>query len=314
MTMRTPNPMDSAQSLLDLQRSKERYGGYVNQLSSGNRVTNLGDDPTGAALISDFQTSIDRNNQYMAQIDNASNLLQGTESALDAVNNNLTRVLELGQEGMTEGAGPMARQAISKEVAALGNDLIATANSKQQGKFLFGGTRTTTQPFGGVVPAAKDKDNKDLRQTVAYHGDSNAINLDVSTSTKVTTNLPGDAVFYGPGGPGSATDVFAAVQALNDGLKADDTEKITQAYHDIEAIAVRINDTLTEVGGRQGGMESLKSGMSAYNASLNSIQSNIQSTDYPTTITSLNKENQAQQATLSVMAKANAKNLFDYIG
>jgi len=308
MTMRTPNPMDGAQSLLDMQRSKERYGTYVNQLSSGNRNVNVGDDPTGTALISDFQTSIDRNNQYLGQIENASNLLQGTESALDAVNSTLTRVLELGQQGMTEGSGPMARQAISKEVTALKNDLIASANVKQQGKYLFAGTKTTTMPFTGELKV----DGK--QATVGYHGDPYEIKLDINPSTTVTTNLPGDKTFYGPGGPGSATDMFAAVTALNDGLKADDTPKIKKAYEDLQAIAERINDTLTEVGGRQGGMDNLKSGMSAYNASLNSIQSNIQSVDYPTSITNLNKEHTAQAATLSVMAKANGKNLFDYIG
>jgi flagellar hook-associated protein 3 FlgL len=309
MTMRTPNPMDGAQALLDLQRSKERHATAVNQLSSGNRNVNVGDDPTGTALISDFQTSIDRNNQYMLQIENASNLLQGAESSLDAVNSTLTRVLELGQQGMTEGSGPMARQAISKEVTALSDDLISTANTRQQGKYLFSGTRTTTVPFSGLTPAANG-----LRETVAYKGDKNEIKLDISPSATVTTNLPGDKVFYGPGGPGSNTDLFAAVLALNDGLKKDDTAQIKQAYEDIQDIAVRINDTITEVGGRQGGMENLKNGMSAYTASLNSIQGSIQSVDYPTSITNLNKENTSQQATLSVMAKANSKNLFDFIG
>ena len=309
MTMRTPNPMDGAQALLDLQRSKERYGTYTTQLSSGNRNVNVGDDPTGTALISDFQTSIDRNNQYMLQIENASNLLQGTESCLDSVNGTLTRVLELGEQGKNEGSGRMARQAISKEVTALANDLVATANTRQQGKYLFAGTRTTSVPFGGIVPA-----HDQVKETVGYHGDSNEIKLDISPSATVVTNLPGDSVFYGPGGPGSHTDLFAAVQALNEGLKKDDTAQIKAAYDDLEAIAVRINDTITEVGGRQGGMENLKNGMSAYNASLNSIQGSIQSVDYPTAITNLNKEHTAQEATLSVMAKANAKNLFDFIG
>jgi len=310
MTMRTPNPMDGAQSLLDMQRSKERYGTYVNQLSSGNRNVNVGDDPTGTALISDFQTSIDRNNQYMTQIDNASNLLQGTESSLDAVNSTLTRVLELGQQGMTEGSGAMARKAISKEVTALTNDLVAAANVKQQGKYLFSGTKTTTMPFAGVTQLKEEG----RQATIAYHGDSNEIKLDINPSTSVTTNLPGDTTFYGPGGPGSATDMFAAIMALNDGLKTDDSARIKQAYANLQDIAVRINDTITEVGGRQGGMENLKSGMSAYNASLNAIQGSIQSVDYPTSITNLNKEHTAQAATLSVMARANGKSLFDYIG
>ena len=309
MTMRTPNPMDSAQSLMDLQRAKERYGTAVTQLSSGQRVVNVGDDPTGTALISDFQTSIDRNTQYMSSIDNAANLLEGTETALTNVNNTLTRVLELGEQGMSQGAGAAGRRAISKEITALNSDLISTANTREEGKFIFAGTKTTTMPFGGILPATAT-----ALATVAYHGDQNPIRLNVSDSATVTTNLPGSTAFYGPGGPGSNSDLFAAVQHLNDGLQHNDTGQITQAFHDIQDISLRINDAITEVGGRQAGLETLKSGMSAYNSSLNSIQSSIQSVDYPTAMTNLTKESTAQQATLSVMAKANGKNLFDYIG
>jgi len=211
---------------------------------------------------------------------------------------------------MTEGSGAMARKAISKEVTALTNDLVAAANVKQQGKYLFSGTKTTTMPFAGVTQPKEEG----RQATIAYHGDSNEIKLDINPSTSVTTNLPGDTTFYGPGGPGSATDMFAAIMALNDGLKTDDSARIKQAYANLQDIAVRINDTITEVGGRQGGMENLKSGMSAYNASLNAIQGSIQSVDYPTSITNLNKEHTAQAATLSVMARANGKSLFDYIG
>ena len=308
MSMRTPNPTINSQSLLDLQRSKSRYSDVATQLSSGKRIVNVGDDPTGSALVMDFQSSINRNNQYMAQIDTATNLLQGTESALDTVNNSLTRILEIGQQGLTSTGSARARAAIACEVTALGSDLVSTANTQQQGKYIFAGTKTTTMPFSGVVPAAPP-----LEQTVGYHGDGQDIDLNVSISAKVTTNLPGNTVFYGPGGPGSSTDLFAAVQALNSGLKNNDTAQVSAAYENLQNISDRINDTITSIGGRQAGMENLKSGMSAFNASLNAIQGSVESVDYPSAITDLNHEETAQRATLSVMGKVNAKSLFDYL-
>jgi flagellar hook-associated protein 3 FlgL len=309
MTMRTPNPMNNSQSLLDLQRTKERYSNLVTQLTTGSRIVNVGDDPTGSALIMDFQSSITRNNQYMSQIDNATNLLTGTETALDAVNNTVTRLLELGQQGMSETNGASGRTAISAEVATLGTDLVSTANTQEQGKYIFAGTRTTTMPFSGTVPANPPY----TTQTVGYNGDDSEINLDVSISSKVTTNLPGSTVFYGSGGAGSSTDLFAAVEALKTGLQNNDTAGIKTAYDNLQAIAVHINDSITLVGGRQAGMDTLKTGLSSYNATLTTIQGNVGAVDYPTAITSLNKETVAQQATLSVMAKAGGKSLFDYL-
>ena len=309
MSMRTPNALNNAASMLDLQRTRARYSDLVTQLTTGKRIVNVGDDPTGSALIMDFQSSINRNTQFMSSIDNATNLLKGTETALDSVNNSVTRLLELAQSGMSETGGATARTALSNEVSSISSDLLSTGNTQQSGKYLFGGTKTTTIPFSGVVAA-----NPPLAQTVGYNGDSGTIQLDVSNSSKVTTNLPGNTVFYGPGGPGSSTDVFAAVEALKTGLQANDTVAITAAYNNLKTISSRINDSITEVGGRQAGMESLKSSMSDFNASLTSIQGSVEGVDYPTAITSLNKENVSQQAIMSVMAKTNSKSLFDYIG
>lgn len=309
MTMRTPNALNNSRSIMDLQRSRARYSDLVTQLTTGQRIVNVGDDPTGSALIMDFQSSITRNKQYMAQIDTGTQLLTGTETALDSVNNSLTRLLELAQTGKSETSGATGRTAIASEVDAIGKDLVSTANTQQQGKYIFAGTKTTTMPFSGVVPA-----NPPLNQTVGYQGDSNTIDLDVSISAKVTTNLPGNTVFYGPGGAGSATDIFAATEALKTGLKNNDTAAINTAYDQLKAISSRINDTITDVGGRQAGMEGLKTGMSAYNASLTAIQGSIEGVDYPAAITDLTQESVAQQATLSVMAKNNSRSLFDYLG
>ena len=306
--MRTPNPTNNSQSLLDLQRSKARYSDVATQLSSGKRIVNVGDDPTGSALVMDFQSSINRNNQYMTQIDTATQMLQGTETALDTVNNSLSRLLELGQQGLTETGSARARAAISCEVRAIGTDLVSTANTQQQGKYIFAGTKTTTMPFSGVVAAAPPRG-----ETVGYHGNGSDIDLNVSISAKVTTNLPGNTVFYGPGGPGSDSDVFAAVQAMYAGLKSNDTAQIRAAYDNLETISARINDTITSVGGRQAGMEGLKSGMAAFNASLSSIQGGVESVDYPSAITEMNHEEVAERANLSVMGKVNAKSLFDYL-
>ena len=313
MTMRTPNAMSSSQSILDLQRSQGRYSDLVTQLTSGKRIVNIGDDPTGSALIMDFQSSITRNNQYMAQIDTATNLLTGTETALDTVNSTLTRVLELGQQAMSDTGSSTARTAISSEITSLTSDLVSTANTQQQGKYIFAGTKTTTVPFGGVVPAKPPPAQPSLVATVGYNGDNNNIDLEVSISSKVTTNLPGSTVFYGPGGAGSSTDLFAQMQALDTGLKANDSAQITAAYHNLQAISTRINTAITDVGGRQAGMASLKSGMSDYNASLVNIQGSVEAVDYPTAMTDLQQESVSQQATLNVMSKVKGRSLFDYL-
>jgi flagellar hook-associated protein 3 FlgL len=311
MAMRVPSLMNNAQSLLDLQRIKQAYADTSQQLTTGQAAPNLGDDPSGTSLVLNYQASISLNTQYMGQADTATSQLQSSSTILSSLGTNLNRLLELGQEGLAGTATASSRTAIGSEVDSLRNDLISLGNTQASGKYLFAGTMTTTKPFANApgdyttTPPTPD--------SVTYNGDSGIIKLDLGTTTSVATNIPGNTLFFGPGGQGSATDLLAQTTALRDALNSNDPVALQAAYNNLKTINDRINVSVADLGGRANGVAQLKSGLSAFNSNLTTIQSTVASVDYATAITQLNQESIAQQATLSVMAKANQKSLFDYI-
>jgi len=304
MTLRTPNPLTNTTTTLDLRRIKEHLAILQQQISTGQRIVRLGDDPTGAALIVDFQSSIDRNAQYVKQADSAASFLQETESSLNGVNTAMLRLLELGTQALGDTTGNGGHAALAPEVDGIRTNLLSIANTQQQGKYLFAGTQTTTPPFSG--PAAGP---------ITYAGDSNSIVLDVSVSAKVTTNMPGDAVFFGAGGQGSATDLFAQVTALRDALTAPTYvyANVQTAVNNLKSIFTGLQSKFTDLGGRQAALDQLKSTVGDFNVSLQSIQDTYAAVDYPQAISDYQREGTAQQAALSVLGKSNAQNLFDYI-
>lgn len=303
MSLRTPNPFTNRQTLLDLQRTKERLAVLNEQLASGRRIVRLGDDPTGSALIVDFKTSIERNKQYEKQIAAARSFLQASETSLGSVTEGIARLLELGQQGLSDTTGASGRPRLAQEVDGIRSNFLSLANSQSQGKYLFAGTRTTTQPFSG--PSAGP---------IVYAGDGVSIDLDVSVGATVTTNLTGERVFFGSGGQGSATDLFQAATDLRDGLNTNNRALIQSAYDNLQAIHSRIQDLTTELGGRQASLEQLEESLGSFNLSLQSIQNTYEALDYPEAITAYTREDTAQQAALSTLAKANQQNLFDYLG
>jgi len=303
MTLRTPNPFTNTQTTLDLQRVKERLAILQEQIATGKRIVRLGEDPTGAALIVDFRSSIERNKQFVKQAESAASFLQATETTLDGVNTAITRLLELGQQGLSDTTGLGGRPRLAQEVDGIRTNLLSLGNTQQQGKYLFAGTRTTTQPFSG--PAAGP---------ITYAGDANTVVLDVGVSATVTTNIPGSAAFFGPGGQGSATDIFQAVTDLRDGLNTNNVALIQTAYNNLQTIHARLQDSLTDIGGRQAALDQLKDTVGGFNTSLQAIQDTYEAVDYPQAITDYQKEGISQQAALSVLGKSNRQNLFDYIG
>jgi len=307
MSLRTPNPLTSYQTQIDLQRSKGRMAILSQQIASGNRLVHLGDDPTGSALVLDFQNSIVKNKQFVAQATSAGSFLQTTETSLSSLNDSITRLLEIGQQGLSDTTGASGRVRIAQEVNGIRDNVLSIANTQSQGKYLFGGTQTTTQPFSWSTPPATWPAN--------YAGNAGSINLDVSATTSITTNISGDQVFFGgPAGQGTATDLFQQVTNLRDALNTNNSAGIQAAYSNLQTIQSRLNDQITDVGARQGSMDQLKNDMESYNTSLQSIQSSYQAVDYPTTVTDYYQEQNSQQAALSMIAKTGKTSLFDYLG
>lgn len=311
MTFRTPNPSMNVRTMLDLRRVKEHMSLLQEQIATGKRIIRPGDDPTGAALIVDFRNSIEQNKQYVKQAESAESFLQTTESTLlDGVNTEIIRLLELGSQALGNSTGAAGRAALAPEVNGIRTNLISLANTQQQGKYLFAGSATTTIPFAASATGA------------TYSGNNDTISLDVSVSAAVATNLPGDSVFFGQSaalpptataGPGSGGDLFTQVTALRDALTANNVPGIQAAFDNLKSIYTRMQNSITELGGRQASLAQLREMVADFNTSLQGIQNSYESVDLPQAITDYQREEITQQAALSILGKSNQQNLFNYL-
>ncbi len=311
MTFRTPNPATNVRTMLDLRRVKEHLSLLQEQIATGKRIIRPGDDPTGAALIVDFRSSIEQNKQYVKQAESAASFLQSTETALlDGVNTEIIRLMELGSQALGNSTGAAGRAALAPEVDGIRTNLISLANTQQQGKYLFAGSATTTVPFTASATGA------------TYNGNNDTISLDVSVSAAVGTNLPGDTVFFGQSaalpptataGPGSGGDLFTQVTALRDALTANNVPGIQAAFDNLKSIYSRMQSSITELGGRQASLDQLKEMVADFNTSLQGIQNSYESVDLPQAITDYEREDITQQATLSILGRSNQQNLFNYL-
>ena len=228
-------------------------------------------------------------------------MLTSTEDVVSAGVNSIMRLMELTAPDST-GYTAAARAGIAPEVDAIRASLLAMANTKAQGKFIFGGSQTQSTPFA------------DVAGTVNYSGNGNSIDLRVAAQATMATNIPGDSVFYGTGGQNSATDIFKLVSDLSTGLKNNDTAAIQAATANLDGVLANYNRVLAVIGGRQSSLNSLKDTLSGFNITLQSMQEGMQATDYPKAMTEYTNDTTIQSVTLSAMAKSSKTNLFDYLG
>lgn len=312
MTIRTPNPINNAQILLDLQRTKNNLAQYTSQISSGNRIVNLADDPSGSAMILNFQSSIDLNQQYMGQIDTTTAYLQNTETVADSMNTQVNRLLQLAQQAQSGTQSATSLSAIASEVDSIFTNLVSLGNTQVQGKYIFGGSNTTAPPFDAATAPAGNPNS------ITYNGNHTTLNVPVGPGQTVASNLPGDTLFLGgdaatAGTYGGALDIFNVTKTLSQAITAGNSAGIQAAYADLQQISTHVNTMITSLGGWQNGITSLKTSLTAINSNLSAVQNSVQGVNLPDAITGFTASSTAQQATLSVMAKMNSKNLFDYL-
>ncbi|NTW85506.1 MAG: hypothetical protein HGB30_05005 [Holophagaceae bacterium] len=292
MSFRTSTATQQRQSLQDLQATQERMAINTARITSGSRIGSPGEDPNGAALILDFGNSIQANTQYLKQINAASGFLTATEDAVNGAVQAVMRLQELAVAGSS---------ASVPEVNSILQNILALANTQFQGKYLFSGTKTDVQPFSGTAP-------------YTYQGDQQEINLGVASGTQVSTNLAGDDVFQGvnyTGPTAGSADLLAVAAKLATELGGSGATAQTRV--DLDAVLGNLNQMLAKLGGRQAGLRSMETSLGDFNASLKSLQSAQEATDYPTAYTEYSNDETIQTATLSIMAKVNKVNLFDYL-
>lgn len=117
-----------------------------NQLSSGKSINRPSDNPYKASRSMQLYTEIDANKQYNENIKDVSNCLDTTDTALDQMNNVLSRMRELMVTAGNGAYGPDEKKAIQDEVKELQNQICQIMNTNFDGAYIFGGTKSTSKP------------------------------------------------------------------------------------------------------------------------------------------------------------------------
>ena len=132
-----------------------------NQLSSGKEITRPSDNPYKASRAMQLYTEIHANKQYNENIKDVSNWLDITDTALNQINNVLSRIRELMVTSGNGAYGADEKKAIQDEIKELQNQICQIMNTNFDGAYIFGGTKSTSKPVmidenGNIAYANKD--------------------------------------------------------------------------------------------------------------------------------------------------------------
>lgn len=154
------------------------------QLSTNRRNLTPADDPIASARALEVTQSQALNTQFVTNRSNATNFLSQEELALKSTTNLIADVQELVVKAGNPGLRDEERATIAKELEGRMTDLLGIVNTSDgAGGYLFGGYKSSTQPFSQTPTGA------------AYAGDQGQRELQVGSSRFLATSDSGAAVF-----------------------------------------------------------------------------------------------------------------------
>lgn len=179
--MRVTSFMIYDQFVRSLQRNLTSLSENNEKLATGKKINKPSDDVVGITRSLDYKLSINLNNQYKKNIDEAVSHLSFTEMTLSSVSDTLNRIKELTLIGVSDNTDAVGRQSIANEVGQLRDHLLNLSNSKFRDRYMFSGYRTDTQSFNS--------------STYNFQGDDGYINVLIDKEAAIPINTPGTNIF-----------------------------------------------------------------------------------------------------------------------
>lgn len=225
---------DSVESRVE--KAKDANAHEMERLSSNKDIMKLSDGPLRAKQGIRFRDQISDLGQFQKNIEFSKGLLERSESALSGIGDNLVRLKELAIAMANDTYDKQSRDATSREVREVMEEIVQLGNSTFNGRYIFGGFRNQTPP----VNLEGD-----------YLGDDGALFLQISKNNFRQVNLQARNLFEPPADDRSHGhyNMLQAVTNFYEGLVNNDKTAIRAAITELDFHMERTTSYQATVGG-----------------------------------------------------------------
>ena len=284
---------NSAQS--QIQKSGNAYFAAQRRVSTGRRINELGDDPTGVSNVISMSSVKAGLAQFSSNLDRAKSRFVSTENSFTEVTTLLNRANALTVSGATATIGQNERQAMASEMTSIRDRLVQLGNTKDaNGDYIFSGTAAKTLPFtvaSGVI---------------TYNGDLGTSKVEAAPGQTMDLSLPGTQTFF--------TTAFDTLTSTITALQNNDTATLSNtSLTNIQASLVSASLNRGEIGNRVRTVMDYQSDQTRRIEELTKGVSDVTDVDLAQAITDYQSAQTAYQAALQMAAQGNKLSLMDFI-
>lgn len=263
-----------------LDRNQELLGRSLSRLSSGNRILNPSDDPTGVGHAAKLESQSRRNQAASINVQNAISHVQASDGMLATMAGAVSRLSELATRALDPNLNTEERDLYQQEFSILQQQLRDTVGGSTAE---IGGTNDVTDPIGRFNGRDLFGANSGLQVNLGIFAEQ--------TLTLTPTNLRNGA--------------FASLIAQDASgaflLSVDDASAVTATSNALE----QIGDQRATLGAAQSRLGLVAQALTVENENLGSALSRISDADVALESTQLTRYNLIAESSNSMVAQAN---------
>jgi len=289
------------------------------QISSGKRITKASDDVLASISVVSANNSLGKIDNYLKNIDNAKGELETAETALLTTIDSVHTTKELTLQALNASSGPEEMTILNSQIKQIIEQVKDIGNTKFGTKFIFGGLQTEPTPF--TAPVAGE---------IQYNGSpdgSHERRVEISDGVTIPVNISGDSVFgeywiEDPDATPASGDEITHQQGLlgtlialsNElAMPAPDKDFVRQQLASLDTNLQTILNAQSELGSLSSRLEMTKSNLQDDQLNLTQIKSGAEDIDMAKTISELQFQQTALQASLQVSSQVIQPSLLDYM-
>jgi flagellar hook-associated protein 3 FlgL len=293
----------SAQSfLMGLQQIQQRVQRAQQELTTGLKINNVSDAPDQIAELWQTRSSLSQVQQIQSNLGQVQTETNTAESVLQSATTLMDRAATLGAQGANGTTDAQTRQALAGELGSVLEQLVSTANTTVQGRYIFSGDRDQTAPY-----------SIDLTQSSpisAYQGSPSTRQIQSGDGSLFSVGQNAQQIFDSPN---AQQNVFVSVNNLRQALLNNDSAGINSAMSDVQNAGTYLNQQLAFYGTVQDRVTSALNFGQTYVTQLQSQLSGIQDADEAQAITEFTQAQTQLQAALTSRAQLPRTSLFNFL-
>ncbi|MEH7458841.1 flagellar hook-associated protein 3 [Bacillus pseudomycoides] len=262
---------------------------HRNQVTSGKKNLLMSEDPLAASKSFAIAHSLEDITQMQKDITDSKNILTQTETALQGISTSLKRANQLTLQALNETNGPNELRAIGAEVDQILKQVVYLANTKEQGRYIFGGDSVAQSPF---------------QENGTYQGGQNDVIWQLNDGYEFKAFRNGKEVL---------SPAIETLMKMRDALQNGDQQALRPLSDENKQNLDKVLDRITEVGSTMNTMDTFKTILSEQNLALQENRKEIEDVDLAVAISDLAYINATYEATLKAVSTMSKTSILDYM-